>query len=64
MKKKEIKKLAKQIAEAEQLLATSSDKQEIRYAKELIIYYSRQIKTVEDMLLIDDMVQQILNEKS
>lgn len=64
MKKKELKNFAKKIAKAELIIANSSDEAEIKDAKNEILYYSSQIRNLEDMLLIDDLIQKFLSEKS
>ena len=63
MKKKELKSLAKRIAEAEYIIQTSSDKKEINNAKNQIIELSNHAIDLEDMAVLDDMVQEILSQK-
>lgn len=64
MKKKELKNLAKKIAKAERIIMNSTDEDEVRHAKDEILYYSGQIDGFEDLLLLDDLVQEILSENS
>jgi short-subunit dehydrogenase involved in D-alanine esterification of teichoic acids len=63
MKKKELKNLAKRIAEAELIIQTSSDKKEINNAKNKIIELSNHAIDLEDMAILDEMVQDILSQK-
>ena len=63
MKKKELKSLAKRIADAEYIIQTSSDKKEINEAKNKIMELSNHAIDIEDMLLLDDMIQEILSQK-
>ena len=63
MKKKELKSLAKRIAEAEYIIQTSSDKKEINNAKNQIIELSNHAIDLEDMVVLDDMIQEILSQK-
>jgi hypothetical protein len=60
MKKKELKNLAVQIARAERTLQTSSDKQEIANAQSEIMRLSKRVTSLEDLMLIDDLVQKEL----
>ena len=63
MKKKELKSLAKRIANAEYIIQTSSDKKEINNAKNQIIELSNHAIDLEDMAVLDDMIQEILSQK-
>ena len=63
MKKKELKSLAKRIAEAELIIQTSTDKKEINDAKWKIMDLSNQAIDLEDMMILDEMVQEILSQK-
>lgn len=64
MKKKELKSLAKRIADAEFIIQTSSDKKEINEAKRTVIELSKHAIDLEDIILLDDMVQDILSQKN
>lgn len=65
MKKKDIKTLAKKIADAEYIIQTSSDKKEINDAKNKIIYLSNNNAiTLEEIAILDEMVQDFLKQKS
>ena len=59
MKKKELKSLAKRIADAEYIIQTSSDKKEINDAKKKIMELSNHAIDLEDMVILDEMVQDI-----
>jgi short-subunit dehydrogenase involved in D-alanine esterification of teichoic acids len=63
MKKKELKSLAKRIADAEYIIQTSSDKKEINKAKNTIIELSNHAIDLEDIAILDEMVQDILSQK-
>jgi short-subunit dehydrogenase involved in D-alanine esterification of teichoic acids len=63
MKKKELKSLAKRIADAEYIIQTSSDKKEINDAKKKIMELSNHAIDLEDMIILDELVQDILSQK-
>lgn len=64
MKKKDLEQIASTIARAEQVLKDNScDPVAITNAKKDILRVSEKVETLEDMMIIDDMVQKIL-EKS
>ena len=63
MKKKELKSLAKRIAEAEFTIQTSSDKKEINEAKNKIVELSNHAIDLDDIMVLDEMVQEILSQK-
>ena len=62
MKTRELKQLAEEIAKAELTLRENKDEQEVRKAKKDILLLSKRITSLEDMLRIDDMVQNILKK--
>lgn len=62
MKKKELKNLAQKIAKWEQVLQTSQDKEEIQEAQSQIMKLSGKVQSLEDMMLLDDMIQEILKK--
>lgn len=62
MKTRELKQLAETIAKAELTLRENKDEQEVRKAKKDILLLSKRITSLEDMLRIDDMVQNILKK--
>ena len=63
MKKKELKTLARRIADAEFIIQTSADKKEINKAKNSIMELSNHAIDLEDMIILDEMVQDILSQK-
>ena len=63
MKKKELKTLAKRIAEAELIIQNSSDKKEINEAKNKIMELSSLAIDLEDIMILDELVQDILSQK-
>ena len=64
MKAKELKNLAKKIAKYERIVQNSNDTKEVREAQEEIVKLSGQVHSFEDIILIDELVQEILSEKS
>ena len=64
MKRKELKNLAKKIAEAEYIIQTSDDSKAVSKAENEIIELSGKATSLEDMMIIDEMVQGILSQQS
>lgn len=64
MKKKELKNLAQKIAKAEMIIQTSDDPKAISKAELEIMDLSGRVDTIEDMVIIDEMVQEILEKNS
>ena len=64
MKKKELKNLAKKIADAEYIIQNSDDPKAVAKAQDTIIELSGKAMSLEDMTIIDELVQEILDEKS
>lgn len=62
MKHKDLVKLARKIAEAEKVIQTSSDKEEVNKAQQRVIELSGQVKTIEEMLNLDEILQEFLKE--
>lgn len=62
MKHKDLVKLARKIAEAEKIIQTSSDKEEVNKAQQRVIELSGQVKTIEEMLNLDEILQDFLKE--
>lgn len=62
MKIKELKNLAKKIAQAELVVQTSTDKDQIHKAQNQIMEYSSHVDSLEDITIIDEMVQEILSK--
>lgn len=64
MKKKELMKLARRIAEAEKIIQLSSDKVEIEKAKDVILSVSHNYAIgFEEMMEMDEAVQEILSKE-
>lgn len=64
MKMKELKNLAKKIAKFEQIIENSEDKDAVRKAEQEIMKISGSVKSLEDMMIIDELVQEILSDNS
>ena len=64
MKRKELKEIAKKIAKAEQIIANSEDNFAIRKAQDEIMELSGRLMSLDDMIAVDELVQDLLNEKS
>lgn len=64
MKRKEIQNLAKKIAKCEQIIQTSTDKDEISKAENEIMKISSSVKSLEDMMAIDELVIDLLEKLS
>ena len=60
MKQKEIKNLAKKIAQQEKILQTSQDLKERALAEQEIMKLCSQVKSMSDMIAVDDEVQSLL----
>lgn len=61
MKTKERKALAQKIAKQEKIIRDSSDKKAIKEAEYQIMELSGRVTSLEDMVIIDEMVQDILS---
>ena len=62
MKKKELKNLAKKIAECEYTLQTTEDDYAKQQARDEILRVSSGVHSFEDLDLLDEMVQEFLNK--
>ena len=62
MKTKELKNLAKKIANAELIVQTSDDPQAIHKAPNQIMELSSHVNSLDDITTIDEMVQEILGK--
>lgn len=62
MKRKELKNLAQKIVKYELIIRDSSDKAEIAKAEAQIMELSSHVKSLEDMMAIDELVQDILQK--
>ena len=64
MKRKELKNLAKKIADAEYIIQNSDDAKAVAKAQDSIFELSGKAMSLEDMMIIDEMVQDLLSEKN
>ena len=60
MKRKELKNLAKKIAQAEHIIQTSNNQDEIQRAQIEIMTLSSHVDSLDDITIIDEMVQELL----
>ncbi len=60
MKRKELKNLAKKIAQAEHIIQTSDNQDEIQRAQMEIMTLSSHVDSLDDITIIDEMVQELL----
>ena len=64
MKQKEIKNLAKKIAQQEMILQEATSTEEKQRAEQEIIRLSACVKTVDDMVALDEAIQDLLMKNS
>lgn len=64
MKRKELKNLAKKIAQAEHIVQTSDNQDEIQRAQMEIMTLSSHVDSLDDITIIDEMVQELLETYS
>lgn len=64
MKQKEIKNLAKKIAQQEKILQTTQDLNEKARAEKEIVKLSACVKSIEDMVALDEAIQDLLEKNS
>lgn len=64
MKKKELKNLAQKIAKAERIIQTSDDPKAVAKAESEVMELSGHVDTLEDIVIIDEMVQDLLEKNS
>ena len=64
MKTKEIKNLAKKIAQQEKIIQNATSTEEKQRAENEIIKLSACVKTIEDMVSLDEAIQDILMKNS
>ena len=64
MKAKEIKNLAKKIAQQEKILQNATTTEEKSRAEKEIVRLSSRVKSIEDMVALDDAIQDILLKNS
>lgn len=60
MKRKELKNLAKKIAQVEHIIQTSDNQDEIQRAQMEIMTLSSHVDSLDDITIIDEMVQELL----
>lgn len=63
MKRKEILSLAKKIAKYQRILDTSTDLKEKQMAETEIVKLSSSIKSLQDMVELDDAIQDFLEKE-
>ena len=64
MTKKQLKQLAKKLADYEFIIQTSDDKHKVNDAKDRIAQLTESADLeIEDMVKLDDMIQAMLSEK-
>ena len=64
MKRKELKNLAKKIAQAEHIIQTSDNQDEIQRAQMEVMTLSSHVDSLDDITIIDEMVQELLATNS
>lgn len=64
MKQKEIKNLAKKIAQQEMILQKATSTEEKQRAEQEIVRLSACVKTVDDMVALDEAIQDLLMKNS
>lgn len=62
MKRKELKNLAKKIAEAEIIVQTSTDTEAVNQAKNHIFELSSKVENLDEIFLLDELIQEFLKE--
>lgn len=62
MKKKELRNLAEKIAKLEKIIQSSDNHEEISKAENDIIKVSSSVKSLEDMMAIDEIVMELLEK--
>ena len=62
MKQKELKNLAKKIAANEMIIQSSEDEKEVEKAQDEIFRLSSRVTSIEEMILLDDLIQEILQK--
>jgi len=64
MTKKEMKKLARKIADAERIIQTTDDIELRNQAENEILKLSGRVKNLADMMALDEIIQQLLEKTS
>ena len=60
MKRKELKNLATKIAKLEMIIQRDEDPKQIQQAKDEIMKLSGHVDSLEDIVLMDELIQEIL----
>ena len=64
MKWKELKNFAKQIVEAEKIIEANEDKQKVYQAQQKVMDITNRLDSLDDILLLDELVQEIMDKNS
>lgn len=64
MKRKELKNLAEKIAKQERIVQTATEPKEVARAQQEIMRLSGCVESLDDIMLIDEIVQEILSKNS
>lgn len=64
MKRKEIKQLAEKILRLEKIIQESNDKEEISAAKAEIVRLGNNVKSLEDIFALDELIQKELEKNT
>ena len=64
MKKKELKNLAVQIADAEKILSNNPSPEERKEAENTIMRLTSRVTSLEDMMYMDELIQKFLKKNS
>lgn len=64
MKQKELKNFAKQIVEAEKIIKANKDKQKVYQAQQKVMDITNRLDSLDDILLLDELVQEIMDKNS
>lgn len=64
MTKKELKKMAKELARLENILKTTDDSDTRYHTEQEIMSLTNKVEDLEDMVMLDEMVMTLLEQKS
>ena len=64
MKQKELKNIAKIIAKAERVIKDGGDSEAVSKAQNTILNMSKKGMTVEEMMIVDELVQEFLETEN
>jgi hypothetical protein len=62
MKKKELKNLAEKIAQQEYIIQNSQNSDEIKQAQSCIMSLSSKVKSFEDIMILDELIQEFIEK--